>query len=240
MEKFLNYVPNKNNFSRKDLLRALKIERKQTTEASARFYMQKLLDDGEIVRVGRNAYCVSSAEVKKYDYEYSEYSIKLAHRIQNEYPLVDFRIFELVQLNEFVNHQIAHNIIFLSVESDLGDFIFDSIRNDYAGHILINPTVKVFHQYWSNNMIVIEKLITESPKGKKVIWHTGLEKMLVDLVADKLLLSCVAHGEYDGIFTQVLQDFFIDESQMFRYARRRNATKKIMANIDKSLLRTIS
>lgn len=239
LEKFLCYIPNKNNFSRSDFLRALKRERKQATESTGRFYLQKLLDSGEIVRVGRNAYCVDNGEVKKYDYEYSEFSNELANRIQGEYPLVDFRIFELVQLNEFVNHQIAHNVVFLSVESDLGDFIFDSIRNDYAGHILINPTVDVFHQYWSDNMVVIEKMITESPKGNGEVWHTGLEKMLVDLVADKLLLSCIGQGEYDGIFTQALQDFFIDESQMFRYARRRNATKKIMTYIDKSLLRTV-
>ncbi len=59
--------------------------------------------------------------------------------------------------------------------------------------------------------------------------------MLVDLVADKLLLSCVGQGEYEGIFTQALRDFFVDENGLFRYARRRNATKKIMVYIDKSL-----
>lgn len=191
------------------------------------------------MRIGRNAYSVNDGDAKKYDYGYSDSANELAHRVQTEYPLVDFRIFELVQLNEFVNHQIAHNVLFLSVESDLGNFIFDSIKADYLGHILLNPTVDIFHQYWTDNMIVIKKLISESPKGNGETWHTGLEKMLVDLVADKLLLSCVGHGEYEGIFTQALQDFFVDESRLFRYARRRNAANKVMTYIDKSLLRTI-
>lgn len=239
METFLSYIKNENSFSRSDFLCTLQRERKQATESTARFYLQKLLDNGEIARVGRNAYCVVNEQAQKYNYRYSDSSNVLAQRVQEQYPLIEFRIFELVQLNEFVNHQIAHNIIFLSIESDLGNFVFDSIRDDYTGHILIHPTVDFFHQYWSDNMIVIEKLITESPKGDREIWHTGLEKMLVDLVSDKLLLSCVGRGEYEGIFTQAFHDFIVDESQLFRYARRRNATKKVMAYIDKSLLRTV-
>lgn len=30
-------------------------------------------------------------------------------------------------------------------------------------------------------MIVVRNLLTESPKGKKEVWHTGLEKLLVDI-----------------------------------------------------------
>ena len=45
-------------------------------------------------------------------------------------------------------------------------------------------------------------------------------------------------GEYKTIFTQAFKDFYIDESQLFRYARRRNAKAKVLEQIDKSLLRT--
>ena len=51
-------------------------------------------------------------------------------------------------------------------------------------------------------MIIIKKLVSESPKGERAVWETKLEKMLVDLVADKLLLSSVSSGEYDSIFYQ--------------------------------------
>lgn len=88
------------------------------------------------------------------------------------------------------------------------------------------------------DMLVIKKLITEAPKGTDEFWHTDLEKMLVDIVSDKLLRSCVNQGEYKTIFTQAFKDFYIDESQLFRYARRRNAKAKVLEQIDKSLLRT--
>jgi len=61
--------------------------------------------------------------------------------------------------------------------------------------------------------------------------------MLVDLVADKLLLSCVSRGDYDNIFHQAFRDFYIDESKLFRYASRRNVKSKVLLHIDKKDLR---
>ena len=172
-----------------------------------------------------------------YSYQYSESAFDIAKKIETLYPELDFRIFELVQLNEFVNHQIAHNVIFVSVESGLGSYVFDSLKDQYLGKILLNPSVEIFHQYWSEDMIVIQKLVSESPKGEGAVWETRLEKMLVDLVADKLLLSSVNSGEYDSIFHQAFQDFYIDESQLFRYARRRNAKNKVLLHINETDLR---
>ncbi len=239
METFLCNIQNKSKFSRADFLDALMKEREDATESTGRFYLQKMLDNGEIARIGRNVYCVTEGKTKKYDHIYSECANDVANRVRSEYPLVDFRVFELVQLNEFVNHQLAHNIIFLSVESNLGDFVFDSLKDIYVGHVLISPSVDMLHKYWADNMIVIEKMISEAPKGSGEPWHTDLEKMLVDIVSDKLLLSCIGQGEYEGIFTQAFEDFYIDESQMFRYARRRNAAKRIMTYADKIMLRTV-
>ena len=53
----------------------------------------------------------------------------------------------------------------------------------------------------------------------------------------QLPVSSVSSGEYDGIFHQAFRDFYIDESQLFRYAKRRNAKKKVLLHISKSDLR---
>ena len=46
-----------------------------------------------------------------YSYEYSEEAVDVAQWIEKEFDGLDFRVFELVQLNDFINHQIAHNTI---------------------------------------------------------------------------------------------------------------------------------
>ena len=78
----------------------------------------------------------------------------------------------------------------------------------------------------NEDMIVILKLPTESPKGISVFWDTRIEKMLVDIAVDKLLTKVVYAGEYPTIYRDVFKKYAIDVNAMFRYARRRGAFEK--------------
>ena len=139
-----------------------------------------MVKEGELVRAGNGVYCFPEKNSRPYEHEYSELAMEVASLIQEQFPLLDFSIMELIQLNDFVNHQIAHNVLFLSVEVDMIEFVFDSLKERYFGKVLINPTPVIYHQYWSDNMIVVNKLITEAPKSATISWHTRLEKLLVE------------------------------------------------------------
>ena len=54
-----------------------------------------------------------------------------------------------------------------------------------------------------DDAVIVEPLLTESPRSSQGPWQTGLEKLLVYLLTDKY------------------------ERKLFRYARRRNAAQKI-------------
>ncbi|MCI9589818.1 MAG: hypothetical protein HFG42_04600, partial [Lachnospiraceae bacterium] len=114
----------KEPFDRQELFRVLEEQYKGLSLASYKLKMQRLLESGENARVGRN-------------YE--------------RHPFLEYRIFELVQMNEFLNHQIAHN----------ADFVF-------------------------------------------------------------------IEAEYPGVLEQAFQKYVIDESQMFRYAKRRHIKDDIL------------
>lgn len=77
-------------------------------------------------------------------------------------------------------------------------------------------------------MIVIEKLITEAPRGKKQKWNTTLEKLLVDILRDDNIKSNFSESEIPTIFENSFEKYIIDESMLKRYAGRRTATKEIM------------
>lgn len=189
--------------------------------------LQMYLKNGSIIRVGRGLYSVAKTNNMQYEYQYSELSRNIAAIIKENHPYLSFSVFELVQLNEYVNHQLEHNIIFLAVEGDVMDFVFDTLKKYYPGKVLLCPSVEIFHQYWTEDMIVIGKLITEAPKGLKELWHAPLEKLLVDLFAENLIAESVNRGEYPRIFEDAFHKYVIDESRLFRYARRRNAQDKI-------------
>lgn len=220
-------------FTRKELLESFRMAGYMLSEASFYKKVEELVKSGQIIRVGRNVYSLPDDKRMTYEYKYSELAEEVAQEIAQQYPYVNFSIFEFVQLNDFVNHLIAHNVIFLSVEADIMDFVFETLRDKYPGKVLINPTVEIYHQYWSDNMIVLGKLTTEAPKGQKASWHTRLEKMLVDIMAEPLLLASISRAEYPHIYEDAFDRYIVDENGLFRYATRRKVTKKIKELIRK-------
>lgn len=220
-------------FTRKELLESFRMAGYMLSEASFYKKVEELVKNGQIIRIGRNVYSLPDDKRLTYEYKYSELAEEVAQEIAQQYPYVNFSIFEFVQLNDFVNHLIAHNVIFLSVEAEIMDFVFETLRDKYPGKVLINPTVEIYHQYWSDNMIVLGKLTTEAPKGQKVSWHTRLEKMLVDIMAEPLLLASISRAEYPHIYEDAFDRYIVDENGLFRYASRRKVTKKIKELIRK-------
>ena len=220
-------------FTRQELLDSFRMAGYKLSEASFYKKVEELVSSGEIIRVGRNVYCMPDDKRLAYEYKYSELAEEVAQEIAQKYPYIRFSIFEFVQLNDFVNHLLAHNVIFLSVEVEIMDFVFETLREKYPGKVLINPTVEIYHQYWSDNMIVLGKLTTEAPKGQMVLWHTRLEKILVDIMAEPLLLASISRAEYPHIYEYAFNRYIVDENALFRYASRRKADKKIKELIRK-------
>ena len=223
----LKFLENKTTFSRAEFMETIQENGKTISEASFKLELQKLLKEGTIVRVGRNKYCVSKNGVGIYAYEYSDDAKAVADILKEKFPYLDFTIMDFVQLNEFVNHQLAHNVIYVSVEEDLGDFVFNALKEKYPGKVLINPTPEIYHQYWYDGMIVVGKLVSEAPMGQKEKWNTRIEKLLVDVMTNSILLSSVSETELTNIYEEAFAKYAIDESCMFRYANRRGAEKKI-------------
>ena len=214
-------------FSRDDLRTAMIHCGLNISTANFKVKLQKLLERGIVARTGRNAYYVPQEGIAEYRYDYSAQSTQIADRIGEQYPYLDFVIFELIQCNEFVNHQLAHNAIFVDVDGDAADFVFDTLKEAYPGKVLLNPTIEEYYKYWYDDMIIVRRLISEAPKNKKIKWQSRLEKVLVDLLADNLLQGILSPAELPAIYEDAFRKYVIDESSLFRYAKRRGAEKKI-------------
>ena len=133
---------------------------------------------------------------------------------------------ELIQFNEFLNHQIAKNIIVVEVENMLEDSVFDTLREQYP-NVFISPRIEQYHRYkGKEDNIVVLKLISETPKPRD--GHSSiLEKLLVDLFSNKFTGRLIERSEYPAIFEDAFCKYYLDESKMFRYARRRNVESQI-------------
>lgn len=190
--------------------------------------LRKLQQRGIIKKTGRGIYTVCNNKRKKweYAYEHSEFVEEIVKRIEKEYPLVDFQVWEFIQLNEFVNHLIGKNVIFVEVERMLEEPIFN-LLSEYYPRVLLCPNQELFYTYFQENMIVVQKLLTEAPKPIQGTKSSRLEKLLVDLFCNKLTGQLIQQAEYPMVFEEAFSKFYIDEIKLMRYARRRNLETKI-------------
>lgn len=226
---YLGQLQSRPWFSREELSAAMEAVGLHLGAANFKSKLQKLLVEGQIARAGRNAYYVPQAGVQLYAYTASTLACEIADTLQAAFPFADFTIFELVQLNEFVNHQLAHNVFFVDADGDALDFMFDTLKERYPGKVLLRPSVETYHTYWMNDMIVLQRLVTEAPREKKLRWQGRLEKILVDLSASSLMRSIVSPSELPAIYEGAFERYVIDESTLFRYAKRRGTEQRLRA-----------
>lgn len=139
----------------------------QYSERSVYWLLRKLQQENKIQKLGKNIFETVCQEKQKmpYTYEHSSEWNQIVSGIEKEYPLVDFQAWELIQLNEFVNHQIAHNTVFIEVEDMLEEAVFHTLKSKFPC-VLLFPSEETFYRYRSpEQTIVILKLFQRQPKA---------------------------------------------------------------------------
>ena len=220
------------SFSREDYYSSIKREKGDISKDAMDYSLRKALSEGRIVRTGWNRY-VMSGEKKVYSHEYSGFSEELAEDIASTFPEVLFQVFELTQLNSFMNHLIGRNTIFVSVENGVESLLFDRLWQRYEGRVMLKPGYEQYSRYYVDDLIVVGRLPSESPKGFDAPWQIRLERILVDLATDRLLGRIVPESEKDNVFLNAFDGYLVDVDTMVRYAKRKGADKKIQDIIDR-------
>ena len=212
------------SFSRQEYMDAMASSYSMTRPQIA-YDLNKRLDQGSIVRAGWGRY--SLPKKRMYRHQYSESAIDVVKTISDDYDGLDFQVFELRQLNSFMNHQMAHNTIFVAIENDLVDYVFESLWKTYPGRVMLKPKADQYYRYRQDDGIVVGRLPSETPKGIDEPWMSRLEKILVDVFTDKLVSQIVPDGEKEAIIDGAFSDYMIDENTMIRYAKRKGTEEKI-------------
>ncbi len=228
-KEIVKRIPDDTIFSRKDLSNiAVKIST-DFKETLLRNLLEKLLSDGQIIRIGRNQYQKKNFDENKnvYRNSYSKEAQIIVNWMQEKYPLLDYRIWELNWLNEFWNHQIAQNKIFIEVERMGYEFVYTDLNDEYEGKILLRPNEKELYRYAGPNTVIVDRLVSEAPKGNLEEYNMPLEKLIVDLFANKNLRSMVHIGEYAKAIAEMFDRYYIDQVKLFRYANRRHKKEEI-------------
>ena len=127
-------------YSHKELLGLLKRIKPNLADTTYHWSISCLMRDGKIFRRGYDAYSLSQGEeLREYQPFYSDETKNLINLIANRYPHVSFTVFETVLMNDFLNHLIAQNTIFVQVEKESSIYVFRYLQDEGYDNVLYKP-----------------------------------------------------------------------------------------------------
>ena len=233
-EEIIDSLDGKKIYSHKELVNELKKRKTDLSENTYHWVISRMVREGLITRLGYDSYSFSS-DLSEDEYMpiYSDTAADLIRIISERYPYVQFTVFETVLLNEFLNHLIAQNTVFIQVEKESSIYIFRFLQEQGIHNILYKPGKKEFDLYWSKDCVIVTEMITEAPHRIDKPHTIMLEKMLVDMSADKLIAASFSKAELPDIMEQAQSRYHLDRARMLRYARRRNRQNVMLKYLER-------
>ena len=166
---------------------------------------------------------------------YSDHTMQLIDIISQAYPHVSFTVFETTLMNEFLNHLVAQNTVFIQAEKESNIFLFRFLQEQGYHDLLYRPSGKDFSLYWVKDCIVVSDLISEAPILDDAPHSICLEKLLVDMYADKLISTTYSKAEFTKVLHLARSQYQVNTAKMLRYARRRNKEDDLANILEESV-----
>ena len=221
-EQILPDLSGQKVYRRDELFHLLQGEKKDLGDSAFRWALYNLQREQQLFRTGYDSYTtVRPKELPVYKPFYSDKAKAVQGMLEKDFPQLTFVVFESVLLNEFLNHQIAQNTLYVQVEKEISSYTFDCLRESFSGTVLYNPGKNDFDRYWVRDCLVVLDLISQSPLSRSAPHEMPLEKMLVDIVAEKSIAATFSPSELPDVFEYALESYQVDERKLNRYAGRR-------------------
>ena len=224
----INVLQEGQSYRRSDLISLLKQEHGGLKENTYSWAIGNMLKDGILQRTGWGYYVLAKKEQKPpYVPPYSVESQTIRFLVSNQFPQLGFTIFETTLLNEFLNHLIAKNTVYVQTERRFFNEVFDFLKWNTDRFVLYRPSAKQYSLYFRTNMIVVQDWISEAPLNPKVPHDITMEKMLVDIYCERDRTILYNTAEYPDIVWDVYDRYPVDTVRLLRYARRRHREAEI-------------
>lgn len=219
-------------FSRDELWRFLRNFDPDLTEGTFGWKIYDLKNRHVIIPVRRGYYTISGKPL--YQPEVGAHVRKVAKLIQEKFGETSYCLWETGWLNEFSRHQTPKNILMVEVEKQMCESVFFAIRDTLHLDAFLQPDEQVIALYLSESKtpVVVKRLITRSPvtlvTEKKISVSIPLiEKLLVDIFADKALFHAYQGSELAFIYESAIKSYPINYTKLLSYAARRDCDSDI-------------
>jgi hypothetical protein len=197
-----------------------------TNEASLRWHIHKLKDQGIIKQLGRGLYSLNSKP--GFDPSISTTLRKLYNETARNFPFINLCIWDSRWFNEFMLHQAFKHYLVVEVEKEAVESVFYRLTEKHK-NIFFNPGQEIYDKYIASldEATIIIPLISESPlRQSQKINIPSLEKLLVDCLTNDNLFRA-QQNDLKYIFQTAFEKYDLNAGKMKRYAKRRNQGQKL-------------
>lgn len=192
-------------------------------ESTVNWRIYSLVRKGILKRIGRGRF-VHGPQIEYVPYIPGD--IRTLHnKLKLSFPFLDYCIWTSSLFNEFMLHQPGRFFFMVEVEKDASESVFYFMKQKKYS-VFLEPTRELLNRYVPDEKEtwIVKSLVTEAPvKNISGVPSTTIEKLLVDLFCDTIVLDAQQGAEKDRIFEGVFEKYTVNENRMLRYAdRRRN------------------
>lgn len=154
----------------------------------------------------------------------------LNNKLKKQFPFLDTCLWTTAVFNEFMLHQPGKFFLMVEVDKDAVESVFFLLK-DLKYPVFLDPTKEILNTYMpaGKETWIVKSLVTEAPIQKiSDLYTTTIEKMLVDLFCDTVILDAQQGSEKDRIFKGAIEKYIINENKMLRYADRRGKKEQVI------------
>jgi hypothetical protein len=127
-------------------------------------------------------------------------------------------------------HQPGNFFLIVEVDKEAVDSVFYLLK-ELKYSVFLDPSKEILNKYMTKEKEswIVKPLVTEAPVQKvSNLYTTTIEKMLVDLFCDTVILDAQQGTEKDRIFKGAFEKYLVHENKMLRYADRRRKKKQLI------------
>ena len=136
-----------------------------TTQTAQWKRLRSLVRKGELIVVGHDSYLwAKETDRRPYRPELSDIAVQVRSEMAGKYGRMNYTLFELKWLNDFVNHLLGRNVLFVMVERDYAPFVFEYLNERHGGGVLFDPSVDDFFRYANDGKVLVAKSHRRAPE----------------------------------------------------------------------------
>ncbi len=234
LEHIINKFGYGTPFSSKELFELYKTKEGDLIESTFRWRVYELKKEGVLRSVERGVYIIDHK--KKFQPEISRSTKILYNQIRNRFPYIDVSVWDTSWLDTYMNHQLYNSFIIFEVDKEVVSSVFNFLKGK-KDRVYMSPTESDIENYiLSSDAIIVKPLLKEAPvQDSGNVKIPKLEKILVDLFFDKTLLVSYQGNEMKNIFKRTFEEYEINLTTLYRYARNRGIKDKITDYIQQEI-----